>query len=443
MMICAASPARFSAAKMVRTCSAKADVGAVGMLFALAPSRENYAQAKARSKAGSQVPDCSCSDRAAGTAGSCSSSTQPHAKNSVLSVVARRLARTRLTPARFDARKLVVQRLGHCGSGVAVPSGTCVEPGWNHQHIENVALFTRFQWFRAVASRDARTGLCVCTCAYMCEGIAGTLEPLTYCYVNQWVIGSKAVPSGFQLEPLRCPALTNGSFLRFRNILAGGYGRDGLIHERDRRRSGLLRGRGRESFGDFGDAAVLGERFVQGGWVRVAGSGEAGGVASSGAGLNGGNPRFLECDQRHVGSVMLEGMAERRGFLPFPDAGRMPVRLARRAPGGRADARSRLAKAPRGVDRPGHPPMPPFAPRPAPRALARQTVRIWIGFAPAQHQGICTAGSGTRQSGGGWIGSGCGLSRANPAACKLGRGSIFAGNPRRMGQVIGRRAHVN
>lgn len=232
------------------------------------------------------------------------------------------------------------------GCGAAVLARTVREPRWNHQQSEIVGYSRRFSWFPDCASRDARAGARGQGCARICARNPRTSEPFSLSYVNHRVSGSLAVLERFSPEPGGAEWHADGGFLRFSHCLAGGKGCDRRCLVELPRPSGLARGGGGESFGDF----ALGDRPG-----RKAGTRGDGGCASSapdrpdrawrvapgrsGSGgpccggrlgrENGGFLRFRAPLSDDVGRAMLEAMPQRRGNPPFPDTRPLPDRLGR------------------------------------------------------------------------------------------------------------------
>lgn len=386
-------------------------------------SSKNYAQAQSGGQAGSQEPTRDCSGCAADAVRNHAFPPRPAGVlrlgvGSVrldLGAASPRAQSYRLTPARWGAMKLACQSPVPCGSGEAVPDGTTLEPLWNHQLTEIAGLFSWFHGFHGHASRDARMGTYAQSRAYMRGVGLGTLEPLKLTYVYQQVSGSTAVPTWFHLEPGRARRLANGGNARFLNILAGGYAGQLLGLGADRGRRAVIRSRAVRTFGDFSPV-----RGLELGRIQLLGLVDE----------NGGFLPFLVHASGRVGRVMLEGWPERRRNQPFLGSRPLPVRLAREA-------------SP--VDRPEAPPVPPFAARPAPRALAHERAGIWNGFPaePATIVGQCWA-IGTRQRLNGGIGSGLGC-RGHRRAAAAGQGACFGCGlePRRTAEIAGSFAHVN
>lgn len=264
-----------------------------------------------------------------------------------------------LTPARGGAKRLAARLGGASGSGGAVLARTAIEPSQNQQTIDNARFVARFSRFYAVASRDARAGVCAITRAYTRVTIHRTIEPLAIVYVMQWVNGSVTVLWRFSPEPAGLGSGQGRGILRFFDKLGGRYRRALVELEPNRACSTVAGGWRGESFGDFGAgrSSRAGDRargLVARRWIR----------ARCG---NGGILRFSAHPIGHVGRVVLEGPRQDLGFVSISAGLPLPVRLARaQAEGGC-------------LDRPGHPPMPPA---PSARPLARWRCEL-AGFGSA------------------------------------------------------------
>ncbi len=313
----------------------------------------------------------------------------------------------RLTPARGSARKLDVNSRRAIGSGGAVPA----EPAWNRtrnwQSIEIATIFSRFQRFQPVVSRHVRAPVCARSRAHIRVRDAGTVEPYKHIYVLQIDIGSRggsrAVPSGSRDGERG----TGPADLGDGNILAGRYDR----------RVVQLGWRGhfhaplRENFG----------RFRLGGAVAGGGDGLDRGGARPLVG-NGGFLRVSGCRSERVGRLRLEGCAQGVGVAAFSGLRHQPSRLRRRI----AQARQG------GLDRAGHPPMPPFRAAISPRGLAREAGRNLDRRFRSDliDHGIKCGVAGNRQGLSGTIGSGLGVEQRRVAELATGRGAMLSGSDR-------------
>lgn len=341
---------------------------------------------------------------------------------------ARLCASSRLTPARWQAKRLASQSRGPNGAGSAVPDGTAVEPRWNHQPIDNAAFSARFQRFRALASRVMRACMRVDARVYARGSFAGTLELYDNLIRYQVVSGSKCGSKRFHSGTVALARLTRRRKARKIYKLAGGYSPLAGCAIVLVACSTVQLGRAGETFGPGARWAVDGRRDW-GGAGREAGA--RGGSARCGG--NGGFLRVSGGRSGHVGTAMLEGVAEGRGNACFSGAGHQPVRLARRASG----------EGHRGSRSAGGTPLAPIATDALPSTLARDRGRILIGT------GMSDLGLGgiaaRRQRLIGMVGSGWKYARSQPALGTAGRGACGALWENRVDVVHGKAgaAHVN
>lgn len=330
-----------------------------------------------------------------------------------------------LTPARSSASNLASQFRVPSGSGGAVLTGTVRELRQNLHDIENAAFFARFSRFPDRASRDAHAPTCVCTRAHIREEKPRTREPIFIIHIIHNVVGSRAVLVWFSSEPAMPHLPMNGGFARFSNILASGYAAALASRAAIGRGMGVKRGRGRETFGDFGRDRRGAGLEVGLGLVLELGADRRGG--------NGGFPPFCPVGAGRVGRPMLEGWPERRGNAGLSSLAPLPVGLERAAPWAGRQGGSRGPSAP---------PCAPARLGPAPSRVARQSGRIWIDLRPEAIRGGCAAPAGGRQTGGCTAGSGV---RWFPAARRwmraTGRGEAAAGLDFR--QALRRSGHAN
>jgi hypothetical protein len=261
--------------------------------------------AEARRNAPCQYPKYARSGRAADAVRGHSFSSAPTRSGSVSLDRSPLPFFVRLTPARWEAKSLAVAS----GGVKRVRGAVLTEPFGNQrqnlQAIDNVAQSGVVPWFRASASRDVRGGVCVCLCAYVREGIAGTSEPLSFIYVSQWDRGSGEVLARFSPEPaLRGAGRTHG-FAPISNILVGRYAPAAL----DPGRRGLMRSRAGERFGVFG----LGGRADR-----------AGCASSTRRKRNGGKASVFGGAAGVVGTLMLERRTQSLGKPRFFEAAHLP-----------------------------------------------------------------------------------------------------------------------
>lgn len=321
----------------------------------------------------------------------------------------------RLTPARWDANKLVATFGGPDGSGVAVAGATHLQPWCNSQSIDFAALSVAVARLQAGASRHVRTYVRVG--ARVSEGFEkpATLQPSQLIHVDHKVSGCRSVAARLRLQPASTGAENGALGVVQRNILAAGYPWRGL----DVACSGVKRGRVGETFGDFrpgADRAGWRSASIWAGSVRISARCENGGFLRVCAGRSG-----------LVGRAMLEGCAQSLGFAWFSDWQRKPSGLLVTASASAWASRS----AGGGIDRPAAPPSPPSRARPSPCTLAHERAGFWTGYPALIHTGAVRSLAGTRQSGGLRIGSGCGLGVRHPDGQAPGRGVGLAGIPRR------------
>lgn len=290
------------------------------------------------------------------------------------------------------------------------------EPLWNrlrnHQSIEIFRFSARFHRFHACGLASCAHGR-VRRRAHMYEGSnTGTLEPLSFIHVNEWLNGSTVVPKRFQFGTGRIGRAAAAAIVRRgpigSNIISGGYARP-TTDQADQH----LFGRGaRQNF--WGRRAAPGGRSA---WTAPIGLGAAewrktgvseGSKSAFGYGRS-------DIDAQRIGIAALSSAEQKLSQLP--------ERADRRAPG--AEGRGGLA-------RPAGPPGPPFltslAPRMRPHAVFRKTIEPRsiaamgrIGVAPNFRGSI---GSGCRQLGGkrqsGGRNSGRGLrTGAHPTCAKI------------------------
>lgn len=344
------------------------------------------------------------------------------AANPVAACLAPPLSRSRLTPARWQAKKLVSQSRARNGVGRAVAAATMLQPICNHQAIEIIALFRRLQRLRACASRMTHVCVCARTCVYVRGQNTATLQPSHYLYRNQIDSGCRTVAARLQPQPVAGHGARSRQPGRFGHILGGRYRRapgSPLDWSMDLAASTVMQARADETFGVF-----LGGRAVDLGADRAARA-EVGQ-----AGRNGGIPPFSRLASGRVGRPMLEGMVQALGIASFSRVAREPVRLEQ--------------DAPRGSIRRAAPPMPPFAPAPLPSMLAPESCRVLVDLRPAQSRNGSDAEK-VAQNWDRWNGSGCErLLETRQRAAGLGAlGGVLAGKLRRICDASGRSKHVN
>jgi hypothetical protein len=345
-------------------------------------------EAESGGKLPCQVPDCDRSSRAA-------DEVRDHAFASPWPVVRRlderRVGAVRLTPARWSAKIDVGQAQRDIGPGGMVPDGTALEPRWNRQVSDIIAIWGRFQQFQPVASHDARIGACRGTRAYAHEGFAGTLEPHDYIYINELVSSSKAVPTWFQPGTAWLEVAGSLRDADLRNILGVGYACVASLASL----SSAKRGRGGESFG-----------------IAIGGGADPRDLG------NGGFLRVFEARDGLVGRVLLEGWSQEAESNGRSWPRHLPDR--QRCGGWR------------GLDRRREGAMPPL-PRVSPhRLVARQTGGIFIEVAPPNLQGECKP-AGMAQTWDMRKGSGWGSPLAAQARTRRGLGmmALIGGRLRR------------
>ncbi len=157
---------------------------------------------------------------------------------------------------------------------------------------------------------------------------------------------------------------------------------------------------------------------------------------------NGGFLPFFGRASGFVGSLMLEGMSERRGNPPFLSRAHLPVRLAHAALGWSASSGGLdLVGAPGAAEAP---PAPPSRRRPAPSMIARQRSGISSAL---QDAGAGRGRAGNRETLGRATGSGWRAAnrprhhrvgvKARPCPAMCGKGCVEARN------LCGGGAHVN
>ncbi len=322
-----------------------------------------------------------------------------------------------LTPTRWLAKSLL-RHLGlPIGPGGRFLAGTAWNRSRNQQPLEITSQSSRFQRFRAQASRDARAPVCVAARAYTRGEILGTVEPHELLYLNQIDRGSREGSQRFQLGTAEGAAGEAVRFQRVGNILAGGNAAQLRAGLADRPIWGLLMPRAGESFRVFGVAAGL---------DRV------GLVEIQLVGRNGGILRFSGRGVGHVGRAMLEGKAQGLGIAAVFRCRRQPVRLRRagqeRAPLGRSGR---------------HPPLPPLR---GARALAprRATVSEFGSSILNSGQGTADRRLANVEAGGTGRGGGARPHQRRNRATGRGERAFLEGSAlRRAGQASGRRGRVN
>lgn len=319
-----------------------------------------------------------------------------------------------LTPTRGDAIRLAASLSGAIGPGCAVLIRTAAEPSQNRQAIEIARFAVRFSWFYAVASRDARAPVCVCTRACTLWSTHRTIEPVSFMYVNQLVSGSLAVLTWFRAEPAMPSGAVGLGSARIADKLDGRYRRVLL---------GPVSIEACSTLAEGGWRKVLAFRAGRA-WPQSADRARGAGLSgrAGGWGGNGGILRFSRGRPERVGRVMLEGMGERRGNQPFQRDRRLPVRLARRSSTRRG-----------GEGAPGRPPHAPSGEPPCPSVLAQCAGRIWIGL-PSGHP-ACGPGTGR---GGARLGD-PGLQCRVGVRCS----AVWDGKPRKGTCASGGFCHVN
>lgn len=365
-----------------------------------------------------------------------------------------------LTPARWAAHKLAGHWRRAIGSGGAVLGRTGQNQRQNQQHIENARDLPRFSGFSVNASRDACAWPCVHMRAYVREGFAGTQEPSSIIYVNQWDSGSKAGSLRFSLEPAGAASGRNGGFLRFLNKIGGGYC---ACIDRGTARGLIcppMRGRVAQSFGVFGRAASIrgrsasiGRRAVRieqlGGAVAACSSWSIGlveGVDQARGADRAGMADF--CGFWGVALGLLEGScwkggrnrAEMRAFRAsvFSPCGLRGGRV------GAAGACPGLVEA-GGRSAPATPPMPPSRARAFPSSLADAIFPLGIDLSPDPLSGIPCQPAGNGEMG--WRKTGSGevakADRRPWRGWRAGLGSGAAGKLRRCGDASREARDVN
>lgn len=368
------------------------------------------------------APARDCSGRAADAVRNRTLSPSPAADHTLAWSLSPPPSRSRLTPARWQSKIMAGQSRGLSGAGNAVASATSPQPICNRHPIEIAGYSRRLQRLRAQASRVTCACVCVQTRAYTRGLNPATLQPSEYLYVDHKVSGCREVAQRLQLQPSMPRSRSIGANARFRDILAAIYRRAqgaALLPNVLAALSTVLQGRVGESFGVFG----LGRR-------GLVDRDRADLLEVDQAVRNGGFLRFSRPASARVGRPMLDGSAQGVEIACFSDAARKPLRLGAGRPGG--------------LDRAGHPPMPPFATTSLPSMLARYRGRIWIGLRPAQSRNECEPG-GPAQNLRLWNGSGCGrrgLTR-HPATGRGGKNGGLAGKLRRICDASGRRDRVN
>lgn len=210
------------------------------------------------------------------------------------------------TPARSGGQEYGSSIWACAGSGEWFRSGTKRNHFENRYCVEFVWFSRKFRWFRHFGQSLMRARVHARTRVWGLVGFGGTAEPIQFIYISHRFVGSVVVPQWF-----RCgtsPVLPGGAAVEL-DILGGGYC------------AGILGSLDAVSIGgsnsqNLGSAAKSFRVFA---W-------------SAAAPRNGGILRFSSARSGHVGRIVLEGSAQRRGNAPFAGAGRKPSRLARRAP---------------------------------------------------------------------------------------------------------------
>jgi hypothetical protein len=377
------------------------------------------------------APGCGRSDRAASAVRGRSLNSSPGPVGLCRAATRRALDLCSLTPARWQSKTWRRQFEGPNGAGDAVPDGTAVELWRNHQPIDLTAEFLRFQRFQFSGLAHVRVGMRVQVRAYMYARSTGTMEPLFVILTNHKDSGSEEVPARFHLEPAGAACGESGGILPFRNKLASGYWPVPSIELDQVARSTVMRGRAAQTFGrralgraDRGGAGLAG---------RLDLVDEARGSTDLG---NGGFQPISRCVLGPVGTTMLEGWAQGRGFAWLAARCPMPVRLTR----------AHLGEAPQGGARPSAPPLAPFAAASLPSMVAREACGISTGLRRDPRLGRYAQLLQRRQILGCTIGSGWKSARRAPDKRMPGRGEIGGGGglgPRRQGHARTGGACVN
>jgi hypothetical protein len=286
------------------------------------------------------------------------------------------------------------QLVASIGFGVTVAGATALQRCCNSQSIDIYAVSGPVAWLRAEAPRHVRVRVCVRVRARICARKSAILQPSEYVITYHMVMDCRTVAERLRLQPWRCEACGSRSTGAAVDILAGGY----RAAAAPGASSGVERGQGGETFGDFGQ---LGARLVLDG---------GGSIEADRAGRNGGFLRVSRPRRGAVGRVLLEGWAQGADCAALFAVERQPVRLMDPR-GGRAMAI--------GIEAP---PLPPMAGDDRSSSIGREAFEVSSGL----RHGRAGASARLVRSAKGWggtFGSGIGGKRRRAKAGTAGRGA--------------------
>jgi hypothetical protein len=266
-----------------------------------------------------------------------------------------------LTPARWQAINLVGKSWRPIGSGEAVLARTDENQRQNQQPIEIAAFSVRFSRFSRVASRHAYAHTYTDTRAHVRGVKHRTTEPTNFIVINHRVSGSKVGSARFCLEPASDGAALNGGKASLFNIIAGEYAASP--------RSGVRkRGGWRKVSGISGRSALpvwaigLDRDQLWSAWRSLAGMADFCGFGRTDRAMLEG-----QCWSDGLETAQMRRLRESLASLSG---------LARSVSG--APGADRQPGRGRGSDRPGRPPVPPFAAGQFPCSLAHEPFRFSI-----------------------------------------------------------------